>query len=181
MLPHRVLIDERAIAARVDELAKAVAADLNGRPVLLLGLLTGSFMFMADLVRALARHGVEPQVAFLRVSHYGSATDPARPVEVEHRVPADLSGRAVLLVDEMVDSGGSIAAVLDRLRAARPAWLRVCAFLERRARGAAAPRADYVGFPAPDGWLIGYGLDLRGEGRALPYVGLVEEAEGLSH
>lgn len=174
MLPHRMLIDERAIAARVDELAKAVAADLNGRPVLLLGLLTGSFVFMADLARALARRSVDPQVAFLRVSHYGSATDPSRPVEVEQRLPADLAGRAVLVVDEMVDSGDSITAVLDRLRAARPAWLRVCAFLARRTGGAGA-RADYVGFPAPDGWLIGYGLDLRGEGRALPYVGLVEQ------
>jgi hypoxanthine phosphoribosyltransferase len=174
MLPHRVLIDERAIGARVVELAGAIAADLGGSRPILLGLLTGSFVFLADLARGLARQGVESKVDFLIVSHYGPTSDPARTVLIERDTVLDLSGQAVLVVDDILDSGRSLAMVVEHIRRKKPAWLRTCAFLDKPSRRTAPIKADYVGFEVPDVWLIGYGLDLGGEGRALPYVGAVE-------
>lgn len=175
MLPHRMLIDEPAIRARVEQLAQAIAMDLGGRRPILLGLLTGSFMFLADLARALVRCGVEPEIDFVTVSHYGKETDPARPVRIEKRRARQFSGQALLVVDDILDSGRSIAQVVEYLSRQKPAWLRTCAFLDKPSRRAVSIKADYVGFEVPDVWLIGYGLDLGGEGRALPYVGAVEE------
>ena len=104
MLPHRILIDEQAIRNRVEKLAEAIAADLEGRPPILLGLLTGSFMFLADLTRALSRSGVEPRVDFLSVSHYGPSTEPARPIRIAKDTTLELAGQAVLDVLVMLPS-----------------------------------------------------------------------------
>ncbi|MBI4401117.1 MAG: hypoxanthine phosphoribosyltransferase [Nitrospirae bacterium] len=176
MLPHRILIDERAIETRVNELASVIAADLEGRPPILLGLLTGSFVFLADLARALSRCGVEPKVDFLLVSHYGPSTDPTHPVQLEKDTGLELSGQAVLVVDDILDSGASLSLVLEHLVPRKPSWLRTCVLLSKAARRTVAIKANYVGFEVPDGWLIGYGLDLGGQGRALPYVGAVEKS-----
>lgn len=174
MIPHRILIDEQAIRTRVQELARLIATDLEGRPPRLLGLLTGSFVFLADLARALSRHAVEPKADFLAVSHYGTSTDPARAVRIEKDTGLEISGQAVLVVDDILDSGRSLAMVVEHLRRQHPAWLRTCALLDKPSRRLVPIKADYVGFEVPDVWLIGYGLDLGGEGRALPYVGAVE-------
>lgn len=175
MRPHRVLIDPQAIATRVEALAQAIVSDLQGRPPILLGLLTGSFVFLADLARALSRSGVEPRVDFLAVSHYGTGTDPARPVRIEKGTALELAGQAVLVVDDILDSGRSLAYVVEHLRRQEPAWLRTCVLLDKPSRRLEPIKADYVGFEVPDVWLIGYGLDLDGEGRALPYVAAVGE------
>lgn len=175
MLPHQILIDERAIETRVNELASVIAADLEGQPPILLGLLTGSYVFLADLARALSRCGVEPKVDFLIVSHYGLSADPTRAVQIEKDTRLDLTGQAVLIVDDILDSGRSIATVVEHLSRHKPAWLRVCAFLVKPSQCMTPVKADYVGFEVPDEWLIGYGLDLGGQGRALPYVGAVEQ------
>jgi hypoxanthine phosphoribosyltransferase len=175
MLPHRILFDDRAIQVRVGELATTIARDLEGQQPILLGLLTGSFVFLADLARALARRGVEPKVDFLAVSHYGAGSDPTRPVRIEKDTSLALEGEAVLVVDDILDSGRSLAAVLERLRARKPLWLRACVFLDKPAWRTVPIKADYIGFEVGDHWLIGYGLDLGGEGRALPYVAAVEK------
>lgn len=174
MLPHRILIDEETLKARVEELAGAIARDLEGRRPILLGLLTGGFMFLSDLARALARRGVEPEVDFLFVSHYGSGSDPAQTARIERDTSLNVSGKAVLVVDDIVDSGRSLAVVVEHVSCRKPTWLRTCALLDKPSRRTAPIKADYVGFEVPDAWLIGYGLDLGGEGRALPYVGAVE-------
>lgn len=174
MLPHRSLIDEGTIRRRVGELAEIIAADLPSRQPILLGLLTGSFVFLADLARELSRHGVEPKVDFLIVSHYGPSTDPTRASQIEKDARLDLSEQAVLVVDDIVDSGVSLAAVLEHLAHRKPSWLRTCVFLDKPSRRILPMKADYVGFEVPDVWFIGYGLDLGGEGRALPYIAAVE-------
>lgn len=155
-------------------MAQAIALDLEGRNVILLGLLTGSFVFMADLVRALSRFEIEPRVDFLAVSHYGHSKDPSRPVRINKDTSLTLLGQAVLVIDDIIDSGMSLAAVMEYLNRQQPSWLRSCVFLDKPSRRVVPMKADYVGFEVEDVWLIGYGLDLAGEGRALPYIGKVE-------
>lgn len=174
MATHRVLIEEGAIRRRVDEIARSVAGDLADRALVLVGLLTGSFVFAADLARALGRLGIDVRVCFLEVSHYANTTDRTRPVELVEDGSLDVAGRAVLLLDDIADSGASLAAARASLARRGPAWLRTCVLLDKPERHAVPFEPDYVGFVVPDLWLIGYGLDLGGEGRALPYVGAVD-------
>lgn len=174
MLKHHVLFDETAIATRVEQLARAIARDLPDPAPLMIGVLTGGFVFLADLVRAVARLGVEPQVDFMAVSHYGLATESGGVVKINKDTTLGLAGRPVLLVDDILDSGRTLKVVRDRLAAGGPSWLRTCVFLDKPSRRVVPISADYVGFEVPDIWIIGYGLDAGGEGRALPYVAAVE-------
>ena len=174
MLKHRVLFDEAAIAARIAELARSIASDLPNRTPLLIGILTGSFIFLADLVRALARLNVEPQIDFMAVSHYGSATESSGQVKLYKDTTLNITARAVLLVDDILDTGRSLSLARDLVQAKGPIWLRTCVLLDKPSRRAVAIEADYVGFDVPDVWVIGYGLDAAGEARALPYVAALE-------
>ena len=174
MLKHRVLFDEAAIAARVDQLARTIASDLPERAPVVIGILTGSFIFVADLVRALARLNVEPQIDFMAVSHYGSATESSGQVKLYKDTTLDITARAVLLVDDILDTGRSLSLARDLVRAKGPIWLRTCVLLDKPSRRTVPINADYVGFEIPDVWVIGFGLDAAGEGRALPYVAAVE-------
>jgi hypoxanthine phosphoribosyltransferase len=171
--PHRVLHDERAIAARVEELAADVARALPGREPLLIGLLDGCFVFLADLARALSRHGVEPQVQLMRTSLYGSGTTPGEEVQILHAPEDSLRGRDVLLVDDILDTGRTLTAARGVLARHDPAWLATCVLLDKPARREGSLAADFVGFTVPDEWIVGYGLDLDGRWRALPYLACV--------
>ena len=174
MLKHSVLFDEAAIATRVAQLARAIATDLPDPAPMMIGLLTGGFVFLADLVRAVARLGVEPQVDFMAVSHYGLATESGGVVKIQKDTALNLAGRPVLLVDDILDSGRTLRMVRDHVMTRGPSWLRTCVFLDKPSRRVVTISADYVGFEVPDVWIIGYGLDAGGEGRALPYVAAVE-------
>jgi hypoxanthine phosphoribosyltransferase len=174
VLRHRILFDEAAIAARIADLARSIASDLPNRTPLLIGILTGSFIFLADLVRALARLNVEPQIDFMAVSHYGSATESSGQVKLYKDTTLDMTVRAVLLVDDILDTGRSLSLARDLVQAKGPIWLRTCVLLDKPSRRAVPIKADYVGFEVPDVWVIGYGLDADGEGRALPYVAALE-------
>jgi hypoxanthine phosphoribosyltransferase len=174
VIPHSVLIDEKTIETRVGELAKLIATDLPTRQPILLGLLTGSFVFLADLVRHLSRHGIEPQVEFLKVSHYGGISESGGSVSFLREELPHITDEVVLVVDDIFDSGFSLHAVHEHLKQQHPAWVRFCTLLDKPSRHQVALRVDYVGFEIPDVWIIGYGLDLGGEGRALPYLAAVE-------
>ncbi len=175
MLKHRVLFSEDDIAARVNELARAIKADLRSSDPIIIGLLTGSFVFIADLARAAARLGLEPQFDFLATSHYGATTISKGKVEILKDLALDVRGRAVLLVDDILDSGRTLLLVREHLAAQGPVWLRTCVLLDKPSRRIVEIKADYVGFEVPDDWIIGYGLDAAGQGRALPYIAAVEE------
>ncbi len=175
MLKHRVLFTEAAIAARVQELAQAVVRDLPTVQPIVVGLLTGSFVFVADFIRAAAQLGLEPQVDFAGVSHYGSATESVRAAKIYKDVGLDVRGQAVLVVDDILDSGLTLRLFRDHLAAREPLWLRTCVLLDKPSRRVADIQADYVGFQVPDLWIIGYGLDAGGRGRALPYIAAVED------
>lgn len=174
MLPHRILIDEGTIRHRVVALANQIARDLPSPTPLVLGVLTGSFIFLADLVRELARLGIEPTIRFIRISHYGSSTEADRPVHLSREELPDVAGKVVLVVDDIFDSGHTMARLWESLTARHPAWLKLCTFLDKPSRHRVSLEPDYVGLTVPDVWLIGYGLDLNDEGRALPYIGAVE-------
>lgn len=177
MLRHRVLFDEKAVAARVEELAHAIAKDLPDQAPVMIGLLTGAFIFVADLIRALGRLGVEPHVDFMAVSHYGPLTESSGLVQIHKDSAMDLKGRPVLLVDDILDSGRTLRMVRDHLLAGGPSWLRTCVLLDKPGRRQVPIVADYIGFEVPSVWIIGYGLDAHGEGRGLPYVAAVERGK----
>jgi len=158
----------------VEQLAAAISRDLPDPAPLVIGLLTGSFIFIADLVRAMSRLNVHPRVDFMAVSHYGAATESSGQVKLYKDTTLDITARAVLLVDDILDTGRSLSLARDLVRAKGPIWLRTCVLLDKPSRRAVPINADYVGFEIPDVWVIGFGLDAAGEGRALPYVAAVE-------
>jgi hypoxanthine phosphoribosyltransferase len=158
----------------VEQLAREISKDLPSPAPLIVGLLTGSFIFVADLVRALSRLSVQPQVDFMAVSHYGATTESSGLVTIGKDVTLDVSGQSVLLVDDILDTGRSLSLGRDHLAARGPMWLRTCVLLDKPSRRALPIKADYIGFEVPDVWVIGYGLDAAGDGRALPYVAALE-------
>jgi len=174
MLKHRVLLDEQVIATRVHQLAESIHGDLPGPDPILLGLLTGSFVFLADLARALGRRGIEPEIDFLAASHYGDGTRSSGRVRFYKDTALDIRQRAVLLVDDILDTGHTLQVVHQRLSGRHPSWLRSCVLLDKPSRRVVKFEADYVGFTIPDVWVIGCGLDAGGQGRALPYIGAIE-------
>lgn len=180
MLKHRILFDEQTIAARVQELARAIAQDLPGPTPVLIGLLTGAFVFLADLVRALGRLGMEPQVDLMAVSHYGPLVASSGLVQIHKDSAIELKGQSVLLIDDILDSGRTLSMVRAHLAARDPIWLRTCVLLDKPSRRQVAIHADYIGFEVPDAWMIGYGLDAYGQGRGLPYVAALEAPEQAS-
>ena len=180
MLKHCVLFDEKTIAARVDELARAIAQDLPEPTPVLIGLLTGAFIFLADLVRALGRLGIEPQVDLMAVSHYGPLVASSGLVQLHKDSALNLDGRDVLLVDDILDSGRTLSMVRAHLATRNPRWLRTCVLLDKPSRRQVTISADYVGFEVPDAWMIGYGMDAHGEGRGLPYVASVEAPQQVT-
>lgn len=162
-----VVFDEARIAARVCELANEISAAYEPADrLLVIGLLKGSFLFMADLVRAIR---LPLQVDFLVASSYGDATESSGEVRLLHEPSADLAGRAVLLVEDIVDSGATLRALIPRLERQGPTRVDVCALLHKRLPGAELePR--WVGFDAPNAFLVGYGLDHAEDFRHLPYI-----------
>ena len=180
-LRHSVLFDAATLAQRVAELADAVRQDLPEPDFVVVGLLTGSFVFVADLVRAAARLGLEPEIDFMAVSHYGAATHPSGDLVIHKDVVTDVRGRAVLLVDDILDSGYTLRWAHDRLIERNPQWLRICVLLDKPMRRAVPIEAHYVGFAVPDQWVVGYGLDLAGKGRGLPYIGIVDSTARKRH
>lgn len=178
VLPHRILFDEQAIAARVRELAEEIRRDAPVVDLIMIGVLTGGFVFLADLIRAAARLGIEPRVDFMAASHYGAGTEATGKVTIYKDTILDVQGRPALIVDDILDLGWTLRAVRDHVAERQPSWLKTCVLLDKPSRRCAEIEADYVGFTVPDVWVIGCGLDAGGEGRALPYVAAVESVPG---
>lgn len=177
MLKHHTVFEEQIIAARVEALARAIADDLPEPTPVMIGLLTGAFVFLADLVRAMGRLGIEPHVDFMAVSHYGRSTASSGLVQLHKDSALELNGRAVLVIDDILDSGRTLSMVRAHLAARDPSWLRTCVLLDKPSRRQVAINADYVGFEVPDAWMIGYGMDAYGQGRGLPYIAAFEAPE----
>ena len=167
----RPFISERRLRARVSALGRRIRADYRGRDLLLVGILKGSFVFMADLARAI---DLPMACDFMKVSSYGSGTVSSGRLKVELDLATSIRGRHVLLIEDIVDTGGTLYPVMRRLRSKRPASLRLAALLHKPDRMRLPVAIDYVGFTIPDRFVVGYGLDLDGRFRNLPYVGVVD-------
>jgi hypoxanthine phosphoribosyltransferase len=168
----RVLFSAVEIAARVDalavEIARALPADL-----VMVGILKGAAVFVADLVRALDRAGARPGIEFMRLSSYGLAKQSSGAVQLLGDFPADLAGRPVLLVDDIVDTGRSIAYAGAQLRQRGIDDLWTCALLDKPQRREIQVAIDFVGFSIGDVYVAGYGTDYAEKYRHLPYIGAV--------
>jgi hypoxanthine phosphoribosyltransferase len=169
----RTLFREMEIAARVDSLAIEIARAITGDFVVV-GLLKGAALFVADLVRALDRAGASPEVEFMRLASYGSSKESSGEVRLIGEVPADLAGRRVLLVDDIVDSGRSMAYAAALLRRLGVKALWICVLIDKPKRRQVAMKVDFVGFSIGDVFVAGYGTDCGERYRHLPYIGIVE-------
>jgi hypoxanthine phosphoribosyltransferase len=166
------LFDESEISARVEELARAAASRLPGSFVVV-GLLVGSFVFVADLIRAFYRIGCKPSVDFMRLGSYGNARESSGSVRLLG-IELDLSGRAVLLVDDIVDTGRTLLYACDLLRERQASSIVTCALVDKPSRREVPMEVDLVGFTIPDGFIVGYGIDYANEYRHLPFIAKIE-------
>ncbi|MCU1453891.1 MAG: hypoxanthine phosphoribosyltransferase [Acidimicrobiales bacterium] len=162
-----VIVSEARLKARISELGAQITADYAGRAPLLVGVLKGAFMFMADLAREIA---LPVEFDFMAVSSYGSATKSSGVVRIVKDLDLDLSGRDVLLVEDIIDSGLTLAYLRKNLLARHPASVEVCALLLREGLQKHDPDLRYVGFSIPPDFVIGYGLDVAERYRNLPYI-----------
>jgi hypoxanthine phosphoribosyltransferase len=163
-----VVVAEDQLRERIAALGKDITADYAGRsPLLLVGVLKGAFMFMSDLARAI---DLPVEFDFMAVSSYGSATKTSGVVRIVKDLDLDLTGRHVVLVEDIVDSGLTLSYVRKNLRSRNPASLEVCALLVREGLQKHDPDLRYVGFRIPADFVIGYGLDIDERYRNLPYV-----------
>jgi hypoxanthine phosphoribosyltransferase len=169
----RVLFSAVEIAARVDALAAEIARTIPDDFVII-GVLKGAAVFVADLVRALDRTGARPELEFIRLSSYGLAKESSGAVQLISDIPAALAGRRVLLVDDIVDTGRSIAYAAALLRQRGIGHLWTCALLDKPQRREIEVAIDFTGFSIQDLFVVGYGTDHAEKHRHLPYIAVVE-------
>ena len=167
---ERVLISEREIAAKIASLAAAIDADYVGREILLVGVLKGAVMVMADLARALR---TPVSMEFMAVSSYGSSTSSSGVVRILKDLDRDIVDKHVLVVEDVVDSGLTLSWLLRNLQTRGPASVEVCALLRKPEAAKAAVEVRYVGFDIGNAFVVGYGLDHAERYRDLPFVGLL--------
>jgi hypoxanthine phosphoribosyltransferase len=167
-----VLVDEDALALRVQELGAEITADYRGKDLLLVGVLKGAVFFIADLMRAM---DIPCEVDFMAISSYGSATDSSGVVRILKDLDLSIEGRNVLVVEDIIDSGLTLSYLVRTLRARQPASLEVCALMTKPARRKASVECRYVGFEIPQRFVIGYGLDFAERYRNLRYVGVLRD------
>jgi hypoxanthine phosphoribosyltransferase len=166
----RIVIGERELQDKLRELGEQITRDYAGRELLLIGVLKGAFVLMADL----SRHIRLPlEVDFMAVASYGAATKTSGVVRILKDLDHDLEGRDVLLIEDIVDSGLTLNYLLKNLRGRRPASLEVCALLKKTGIQRVPLEVKYVGFEIPPDFVVGYGLDFAERFRNLPYVGVL--------
>lgn len=174
--PHHirdVLFTAQDIARRVDALVLEMAADCRTEDFVMIGILRGSFMFLADLVRDLYEHHVHPRIDFITLESYGSGTVSSGNVRITKDIGLDIRGATVLLVDDILDTGRTLNFARQHLLDKGAAAVRTCALLDKPARRAVPFKADYVGFTIEDFFVVGYGLDYDARYRELPYIAKV--------
>ena len=165
------LVEE--LRRRVKELGAQITADYAGRNPLLVSVLRGSYIFMADLTRAI---GLDVTVDFMAVSSYGAGTVSSGQVEIKKDLSDSIEGRDLIIVEDILDSGNTLYYLMDVLRARKPASIRICTLMDKPERRTKPITADYAGFTIPDAFIVGYGLDYNEKYRNLPYVGVLKHS-----
>ena len=165
------LISQEKISARVAELGQQISADYRGSDLLMVGVLKGCFVFLADLVRAM---DLAPAIDFLRVASYGQETETSGVVQIRKDLESSITGRDVLIVEDIIDTGLTLDYLVRYLRAREPHTLRLAALLDKPSRRRVELELDYVGFQIADEFVVGYGLDFNEKYRHLSSVYIVE-------
>lgn len=168
---ERVLISEEVLQKRVRELGAQISADYAGKEPLLVSILRGSFIFMADLTRYI---DCFCRVDFMAVSSYGSGTESSGQVKIVKDLTDSIEGKDVIVVEDILDSGNTLHYLFQLLKARHPASIRLVTLLDKPSRRTKPITADYVGFEVPDEFVVGYGLDYDELYRNLPYIGVLK-------
>ncbi len=166
-----MMISAKSIAARIETLAKTIEAEFKGtNKLVVVGLLRGSFVFIADLVREL---DLPVEVDFLEASSYGDGMESSREVRILKDIRGQIEGRDVLVVEDIVDTGHTLHQVMEVLNTRHPAKIKSIALLDKPVRREVDMKADWTGFEIPDEFVVGYGIDYAQRNRNLPYIGKV--------
>ncbi len=172
----RVLYDAAAIRERVSQIGRDIASATRGDNLVLLVVLKGSFVFAADLARAIPR---QLRIDFLGLSSYGRETESSGVVKITQDLSQPIEGAQVVVVEDIIDTGLTMAYLLDNLATRKPASVKVCALLEKPSRAVRNVRIDHVGFVISDQFVVGYGLDYDERYRNLPYIGVLDPRKAL--
>ena len=173
-----VMITPRQLERRVDELARELAAGGRSDNLVVIGILRGSFVFLADLVRWFTRSDLHPRIDFMIMESYGHGTTPEKEPKVTRDCTVDLTGADVVVVDDILDTGRTLQKAVAHLKAKGAKSVRTCALLDKPSRRAVDFEADFVGFKIEDAFVVGYGLDYDGRHRELPHIAKVTFADG---
>lgn len=176
MRPHHVrevLFTREQIQQRVRTMIDEIAGGCKAENLVMLGILRGSFIFLADLVRGFAEHDLHPRIDFITLSSYGSSTKSSGTVRITHDTDEDLRGADVVIVDDILDSGRTLAFAKDLFLKRGVRSVRTCVLLDKKANRAVEMEADYTGFLVDDIFVVGYGLDYDKRYRELPYIAKV--------
>ena len=168
---EQILFDEEKIAEIVQNMGRQISEDYKGKNLLLISVLKGSLIFMADLMREIT---VPCAIDFLSVSSYGAGTTTSGEVRILKDLDTTLEGKDVLVVEDILDSGVTLSYLLKNLSARNPNSIRLCTFLDKPERRRVNITADYIGASVPDEFIVGYGLDYAELYRNLPYVGVLK-------
>lgn len=166
-----ILFSEEQIRERVAQLGAEIAADYEGKNLVLASVLRGSYIFMADLSREIK---LPLSIDFMAVSSYGSGTSSSGQVEIKKDLSDSIEGKDLLIVEDILDSGNTLYYLMDILRVRKPASIKICTLLDKPERRAKPITADYCGFTIPDAFVVGYGLDYDERYRNLPYIGVLK-------
>jgi hypoxanthine phosphoribosyltransferase len=167
-----ILYSRDVIQKRVQEVARQISSDYNGRELIVIGILKGAFIFMADLIRALS---IPCRIDFVRIASYGAGQESSGKVVMTKDIETSINGRDILIVEDIVDTGLTLTYLVNWLKERNPNSLKVCAFLDKRKRRKVPFEADYVGFTMDDGFVVGYGLDFNEQARFLPEVYIIKQ------
>ena len=168
---QEVLFSEEQLKARVAEIARQIEADYAGKEIMLISVLRGSFIFMADLCRAIH---LPCTLDFMSVSSYGKSTTSSGQVQITKDLSEDISGLHVIVVEDILDSGNTLSYLLKILENRHPASIRLCTLLDKPERRVKPVEVHYTGFSIPDAFVVGYGLDYAEKYRNLPYIGVLK-------
>ncbi len=168
---QEVLFSEEQLKARVAEIARQIEADYAGKEIMLISVLRGSFIFMADLCRAIQ---LPCTLDFMSVSSYGKGTTSSGQVQITKDLSEDITGRHVIVVEDILDSGNTLSYLLKILENRHPASIRLCTLLDKPERRVKPVEVHYTGFSIPDAFVVGYGLDYAERYRNLPYIGVLK-------
>ena len=165
-----VMISEEQLAAKVSELAKQIEKDFQGEELLVVGILKGASVFVADLIRKI---NLDVNIDFMSVSSYGNSTESSGTVKILKDLDVNIEGKNVLIVEDIIDSGLTLSNLVATLETRNPKSLKLCTLLDKPQRRKANIFVDYVGFVIEDKFIVGYGIDYAEKYRNLPYIGIV--------